>query len=483
MGTKVAASVTPTTHLTHEDPRAASRRGRRSTEISVTNSPLSRRNFLGLTAGAAAAAGLAACGSSGPSSSSGSSTGTGGGGGAATYWSLSGEPGQPIRQAAIDRFNKANSGSKITPTFFQNDDYKTKIKTAIGAGQGPTLIWGWGGGGLKSYVDAGQVEDLTDFFSQNAAVKDKLLPSSFGAGTVNGKIYALPVETVQPIMLFYNKKVFEKVGVNPPQSYGDILDLIPKFNEKKIAPFSLAGQSKWTNMMWLEFLLDRQAGSEAFQRVFAGEKDAWSDPNVLEMLKKIQDLVNKNAFEKGFSSVTADSNSDQALLYTGRAAMMVHGSWSFGIQKAQGGKFVKDGGLGYMNFPPIDGGKGDPSNTVGNPGQYLSLSSKATPEAKDAAKKFMSTTLVDADEAAGWIKSGGVPVIKTDPSAYSSSEDADFLKVVSDISLKAKTFAQSWDQALSPTAADTLLDNIAKLFQLQVTPQQWVDNMNGVIGK
>jgi raffinose/stachyose/melibiose transport system substrate-binding protein len=51
------------------------------------------------------------------------------------------------------------------------------------------------------------------------------------------------------------------------------------------------------------------------------------------------------------------------------------------------------------------------------------------------------------------------------------------------VSSRAKIFAQSWDQALSPTAAEKLLDNIAKLFQLQVTPQQWVDSMNGVIGK
>ena len=190
----------------------------------MSNSALSRRRFLGLAAGAAGAATLAACGSSGPSSSG------GGGGAAASYWSLSGPPGQPYRQAAIDRFNKANPGSKITATFYQNDAYKQKIKTALGAGQGPTMIWGWGGGGLKAYVDAGQVVDLTDWFSQNAAVKQKILPSSFGAATVNGKIYAMPIETVQPIVLFYNKKVFDQVGVQPPQSYGDILDLIPKFN-------------------------------------------------------------------------------------------------------------------------------------------------------------------------------------------------------------------------------------------------------------
>jgi len=442
----------------------------------VSNSALSRRRFLGLAAGAAGAATLAACGSSGPSSSG------GGGGAAASYWSLSGPPGQPYRQAAIDRFNKANPGSKITATFYQNDAYKQKIKTALGAGQGPTMIWGWGGGGLKSYVDAGQVVDLTDWFSQNAAVKDKILPSSFGAATVNGKIYAMPIETVQPIVLFYNKKVFDQVGVKPPQSYGDILDLIPKFNAKGIAPFSLAGQSRWTNMMWLEFMLDRNAGSDVFNNVFAGKPNSWSDPAVLDMLTKVQDLVKKNAFIKGFESITADSNADQALLYTGKAAMMVHGSWSYGIQQANGGDFVKSGGLGWMNFPGIDGGKGDPTDTVGNPGQYLSISSKSSAADQAVAKKFFSTTLVDDQEKAGWVKSGGVPVLTNSDSLF-TGDDAQFLKDMSAIASKAKVFAQSWDQALSPTAADTLLDNIAKLFQLQVSPQQWIDNMNGVIGK
>lgn len=447
----------------------------------MINSNFSRRNFLGLTAGAAGAAALAACGSSGPAEKGGSSSG-GGGAGAASYWSLSGQPGEPIRQAAVDRFNKANPDSKITPTFFQNDAYKQKIKTSIGANQAPTMIWGWGGGTLKEYVSSGQVEDLTDWLAQNAAVKDKILPSSFGAGTVNGKLYALPVETVQPIVLYWNKKVFDKVGAQPPQSWGDIMALVPKFNGAGIAPFSLAGQSRWTNMMWLEFMLDRTAGSEVFDRVFAGEKGAWSDPAVLDMLTKIQDLVKANGFQKGFSSTTADSNADQALLYTGKAAMMLHGSWSYGIQKADGGNFVKDGGLGWMNFPPVEGGKGDPSNTVGNPGQYLSISSKATPEAKETAKKFFSTTLVDDEEKAGWVKSGGVPVLKGSEGLF-TGDDAQFLKDMAAISSGAKTFAQSWDQALSPTAAETLLDNIAKLFQNQISPQAWVDSMNGVIGK
>jgi raffinose/stachyose/melibiose transport system substrate-binding protein len=261
------------------------------------------------------------------------------------------------------------------------------------------------------------------------------------------------------------------------------MDLVPKFNAQGIAPFSLGGQSRWTNMMWLEFLFDRLGGSEVFQAVFDGEKDAWSNPVALKGLSMAQDLVKANGFIKGFSSITADSNADQALLYRGKAAMMLHGSWSYGIQVANGGKFVPDGNLGWMNFPPIDGGKGDPSNTVGNPGQYLSISSKASAEQKDTAKKFFTTAVLSAEENKEWIDTGQVPIVKGTESQLAASKDADFLKFVYDVSSNAKVFAQSWDQALSPTAAETLLDNISKLFQLNISPQQFADNMNKVIGQ
>ena len=103
---------------------------------------LSRRNFLGLAAGTAATVALAGCGSSGPSDKGSSAGGGGAAAGAATYWFLTGPPGEKIRQGSVDRFNQANPNAKITATTFANDAYKTKIKTAIGAGQAPTIIWG-----------------------------------------------------------------------------------------------------------------------------------------------------------------------------------------------------------------------------------------------------------------------------------------------------------------------------------------------------
>jgi raffinose/stachyose/melibiose transport system substrate-binding protein len=57
----------------------------------------------------------------------------GGAAGTATMWSLTGQPNQGIRQDSVDAFNKLGKGT-IKVTFFQNDPYKAKIRTAVGAG-------------------------------------------------------------------------------------------------------------------------------------------------------------------------------------------------------------------------------------------------------------------------------------------------------------------------------------------------------------
>nr|WP_205709303.1 extracellular solute-binding protein [Kineococcus siccus] len=421
-----------------------------------------------------AATALASCGSSGPGAAK---------AGEATVWYLSGAPQETIRQDAVDAFNEANPDGKLAVTLFQNDAYKTKIKTAIGANQAPTIIWTWGGGGLKTYADAGQVEDLTSWFAENPDIKDKLFATAFPAGSVGDKIYAMPCETVSPIVLFTNKAVFAQVGVEEPTTWEEILALVPKFNAAGIAPFSLGGQSRWTNMMWLEFMFDRVGGPEVFDAVFNGEADAWSNPASLQALTMIQDLVKANGFINGFQSITADSNADQALLYTGKAAMMLHGAWTYGSMKADGGDFVSKGDLGYMNFPSVAGGKGDPSNTVGNPSSYLAISSKATEEQKTIAKNYFKTGLLTDKENEAWIASGSVPIVNGIDSKLAASDDAEWLKFVYDTSANAANFAQSWDQALSPTAAEELLNNIEQLFGLGITPEQFATNMNAVIGK
>ena len=220
-------------------------------------------------------------------------------GGNATYWFLSGQPQQSIREDAVKRVQRQEQAGQISYTEFQNDPYKTKIKTAIGAGKAPTIIWGWGGGGLRSYVQDNMVEDLTDWFKQNSDVKNRLFPSSFGAATIDGKIYAMPCETVQPIILYWNKQVFDDASSSRRSRGRTCLTLVPKFNAQSIAPISLGGQSLWTNMMWLEFLFDRIGGPDVFGAVFNGEKNAWSNPAAIKALTEMPEADQGQRLRQG----------------------------------------------------------------------------------------------------------------------------------------------------------------------------------------
>jgi raffinose/stachyose/melibiose transport system substrate-binding protein len=430
--------------------------------------------MLGLAAGVPGLISLAACtGTSGP----------GGSDGGASYWFLSGQPQEGVRMGAVDRFNEENPDQKIMVSTYENDPYKTRIKTAIGANQAPTIIWGWGGGTLGDYVANDKVEDLTSWFNENPEVRDRLLQTSFTPATINNKIYAMPCETAEPIVLYYNKEMFADLRLEEPSSWEEMMALVPRIKAAGKEAFALAGQSKWTSMMWLEFLFDRIGGPEVFEAAYNGETDAWSDPAALDALQKAQDLVKAGGFARGFESTVADQNADQALLHQGRAAMMLHGSWSFGIQQADGGDFVSSGKLGYINFPPVEGGKGDRSSTVGNPAQYLSISSNASTEQKEVAKKFFATHVLDDTEVTEWIGTGGVPILTGIEDKVSSAENADFVQFIHKTATEASVFAQSWDQALPPAAATPLLDNIAGLFGQSISPQQFADNMNKVTNK
>jgi raffinose/stachyose/melibiose transport system substrate-binding protein len=397
-------------------------------------------------------------------------------------WGLTGGN-QPVLQKSVEAWNNAHSDQSIKLDFFANDAYKTKVRTAVGAGEGPTFIYGWGGGVLKSYVDAGQVEDLSAFVNENPEVKERYLPSVLKNGEIDGKTYALPNNNVQPVVLYYNKEVFDKVGAQPPKTWDELMALVPKFKEAGVAPFSLGGQSKWPDLMWLEYLVERIGGPEVFANIAADKPNAWSDPAVTEALTKIQQLVDAGGFVNGFSSIAADSNADQALLYTGKAAMVLQGGWIYQGMKKDAGSFVTDGKLGFTTFPTVEGGKGDPANVVGNPSNFWSISAKATDEQKKAALNYVKDGMfTDADKDA-LIASGAVPVVNGIESKLDASPDKDFLNFVYGLAKKAPSFTLSWDQALSPAQGDAMLSNLDQIFLNKVTPEQFVSTMNATIGK
>ncbi len=435
-----------------------------------------KRRAIPLTLAAVSALVLTACGSSGP----GAAGGGGGGGGSdtASAWALTGGVHEVMWDESFTTWNEENADGKIDVQWFANDAYKEKIRTSMGAGTGPSLVFSWGGGPLRDYVNSDKVVDLTE---GAADLVDRVFPSVAEGGMVDGKVYAVPNSQTQPELVYYNKDLFEQVGAEVPTTWSEVMDLIPTFKEAGIAPFAVAGASKWPELIWLQYMTDRIGGPDAFGSVMAQEPDSWSDPAFVEALTRIQDLVKADGFQEGFGSTVADTRADAALVHTGKAAMLLQGSWVFSSFAQDAPEMVANDRIGFFPFPAVDGGKGDPANVVGNPSNYWSLNSSASEEVQEQMITYLNENVFNEQYTTTLLDGGGVPPVVGIEERLADTEHGDFLTFAYNLVEDAPSFTLSWDQALPAAQAQELLTNIDRIFLLEITPEEFVANMNATL--
>jgi xylobiose transport system substrate-binding protein len=417
---------------------------------------VSRRWFLTTAAAATLTVTAAGCGPSGSSKSSAAT-------GSVDFWTLQ-DPTNTVQKAAVTAFNSTGKG-KVSMSVIASDGYKDKLRTGMGSSKMPGMFFNWGGGSLDDFVKAGKLVTL------DTALESHFLPSALAAGKVDGKLVGIPCRGTQPVFLFYNKKVFADAGVEPPKTYADLQKLVKVFKGKGITPFALAGNasSSWTELMWVEYLVDRLAGPELFDKIQGGDWTQWKDPAVLKTAQMIKKLVDSGAFGKNFGSVNYGAGGTATLLNKGKAAMVLMGSWEYAVQQGEAPDFAKNG-LGYVAFPSVEGGKGDAANVVGNPTNYISVTTAAP---KDTAAAFLKTTYSES-YVQGLIEKGEVPVTSNAKQLLTKAADPAYATFQFDLVSKAPSFTQSWDQALGLTLGTPLLTEIQKLFNGQSSPEQFV---------
>jgi xylobiose transport system substrate-binding protein len=396
------------------------------------------------------------------------------GSGKLVVWTLQNDTLNPVQKGSVTSYNTGHKAS-VTMKTFVNDPYKKKLQTSLGGAEAPDVFINWGGGNLAEYVKAGNVADLTNRLDPDFA--KEFLPSVLAGGTVDGKVYGVPMEGVQPVALFYNKTVFAQAGIKePPATWAQLLTDIDTMKAKHITPIALAGSQAWTELMWLEYLLDRVGGPQAFAAIEAGKPGAWDDPAVITALGMIRDLVNRGAFGKKYSTLGQDSGGANALLSGGKAGMELMGSWAYADLLTTAPAFVKAGKLGWAPFPTVPNGKGDPKNVVGNPCNYFSVTQKSGN--KGGAVDFLENTVAQPSYIADLLSIGHVPAIAGIKGQLMGGINPEYTVFIYGMVADAPTFTQSWDQALPPETSAKMLTDLQKVFNKLMTPQQFAAAMD-----
>lgn len=376
---------------------------------------------------------------------------------------------------SMTRFNAAHPDALVTARMFENDTLKKKLRNDIN-GSGPNVFYNWGGAPLKTLVDKGKVADLTNEFATTPGWRNSYLSSVLAPVTFNGRIYGVPAVGMQPVVFFYDKKAFQRIGAQPPTTFDQLFALIPRFQKSGIIPMSLGGKQPWTELTWMEYLVDRIGGPGVFQRIESGDRAGWRDPAIVQAAQLIQKLVGAGAFNKDYATIQHDNGESATLVDTGTAAMELMGSFEYLQFLATAPDFVSTHELGWFPFPAVAGGKGDPRNVVGNPNNFYSVRA-GSPNEKTAVA-YVKALAFDQTYQTSLIGHGEVPALKGITTELSKSKYPDWLQFVYNTSLQAPDFQLSWDQALPAKRADVLLKNLARLFERKISPEKFVTAMS-----
>ncbi|KIH99047.1 hypothetical protein LP52_09240 [Streptomonospora alba] len=422
---------------------------------------LSRRGLF--SAGSAASLSLLLSGCGFGIGSSRTSTG-------ATIWDISTGSEQQLLNQIAKRFNARDGGPSVTVQYFQNDPYKNRLRTSMISGTPPEVFYNWGGGQLKAFVDAGEAAAIPP-----SVGTDRYFPSVMDAVTFDGRIYSVPKSGTAPKVFFYNKDLFAEHGLSPPTTWSDLLEVVGVLSEAGVTPISLAGQNLWTNMMYLEYLVNRVGGREPFRGITAGEPDAWSHPAIRQAVAMIQELVASDAFPDGFAALDADTNRDTQLVYSGQAGMLLQGAWNYQRFVTDAPEFAEDR-LGWFPFPRVEGAGGDPDAVAGNLTNFYGLTSAS--RNRGHAVAFLDEAVMNDYMVDRLIGMGLAPPVTGIEDRLAESDRSDWLLFVYRLVEGASYFDLSWDQALPPEAAQVLLTNMGRVFSRNITPEQFSQNMN-----
>ncbi|MBB4951966.1 multiple sugar transport system substrate-binding protein [Agrobacterium vitis] len=233
------------------------------------------------------------------------------------------------------------SGSKVTINNMDHEAHKTAIRSYLVV-SAPDICFWFSGNRMKSFVDRGLFDDISDLFSREGYA-DKL-GVTMGSVTVDGKQYGLPLGGIL-WGLFYRKDVFEAKGWTPPKTWAEFQTFGEAAKSAGMIPISMGTKELWPCGGWFDHLNLRINGLEKHMALMDG-KIGYTDPMLKPVFDTWEELIKAGFFSPNGPSFGWEQAG--AALAQKKAAMMDLGSF---IKYAFPAAELPQ--LGFAPFPEI----------------------------------------------------------------------------------------------------------------------------------
>ncbi|MBR3023561.1 MAG: extracellular solute-binding protein [Oscillospiraceae bacterium] len=436
-----------------------------------------RRILSGIAAAALMAAVVTGCGpaASTDNSQTGSDPSSNAGNDAAkettiTLWSIATESDSfhTAYADAIKDFESAHPGVKVVHETFENESYKTKIKSAVAANELPDVFYTWAGGFSQPFVDSGKVLDLTSYYGN---YKEDLSEAAVANITYDGKVYGSTIVTPVSAM-WYNQKIFKENNLEAPATWDDFVNVCTTLKAAGVTPIATSAKDKWVLAMLHDGLTLKSVGPEKLQKTLLKQGGSYSDPDFLLSAQKIKELSDIGAFIDGAAALSNDEAS--AEFYAGKAAMYFTGSW-------MGGSIMTDAAdptdFSVAPIPVVNDKNAKLTDFMGGGADSLMVS--ASTKDADLSAEFAFEVTKGISKYA-YLSGAGIPAWKVN---YDDSAVPELTKKVTEYANGATSFTLWFDTLLESEDANEYLALLQKLYLGSITPEDFQKEMAAQLEK
>lgn len=331
-----------------------------------------------------------------------------------TVTSLWGGSEQESFQKVLDAFT-AKTGITVNYESVR-ENYATALQTRITGGNPPDVAILPGIGFLRHFAKDGSIIKVADLGIDQASIAGNYAPGILDIGSVDGDLYAIMVKFNSKSTFWYRPEKLSAANVAVPTDWDSFKAALATLATGGSKPLGLGAADGWTLTDWFESIYVRQAGPDAYTKLFSADGD-WSDPSVATAVKAMTDVLNETYVDGGIDAALARGFVDgigQAFSATATADMYYEGGFVGGIATGQVNTALTMGtDIDWFDFPAINGGDGV---TIG--GDVIAALTK-NPGVKEFIE-YMTT----AEAGAVWAATGAIisPVKGVSADVYPSDQ-------------------------------------------------------------
>lgn len=221
-----------------------------------------------------------------------------------------------------EKINKQSKSIHLVSTPLEHEEFKSNIRIQLETDNPPDLFSYWAGARTEYLIEKEKVSAITRLVS-NVAGRELFDQSIIDICSYKGEMYLFPL-TKHFVGFFYNKALFEKHKLSPPETWEELISIAEILKTNDTIPFSLGSKNRWPSQFWFDYILLHTAGYD-YRQDLMEKKAHYTDLEVLKTMDIWKNMIDRGYFNRDFLDLSWDGAAEKMM--KGDAAMTLMGTW------------------------------------------------------------------------------------------------------------------------------------------------------------